>query len=54
MQFHETMVINARKYLVSPVLFDNVGYKWSVEETDDDQCSPSLLLMEEVRLQPDL
>ena len=49
------MVINARKYLVSPVLFDNVGRKWSVEKgTDDDRRSPSLLLMEEVRLQPDL
>ena len=43
------------KYLVSPLFFNNMGWKCSIEkEMGHDQRSPSLLLMEEVRVKPDL
>lgn len=43
------------KYLVSPLFFNNMGWKCSIEkEMGHDQHSPSLLLMEEVRVKPDL
>lgn len=43
------------KYLVSPVFLNNMGWKYRIEkEMGHDQRSPSLLLMEEVRVKSDL